>query len=338
MTVGQKIAGAGMLGLAVFAVGSAAPQPVPVQQAQVMLLDEFPRDSTSLTHGTMVEAVLQSRTQVSHQRVQVPLGAQMDLINRPEAGNLNKYIVQRFSVPTEATARALEDMHRPGVAAQSQGASESRVVDSLWGAAQGKPATRAFLESELGIAPGASDAEFLQALVHRVDEVHSHDRTIGAARQHLLRAAQSAEEAGVIRVISAGNQGHLEQLFDRLGVITSRDFYMSDMADPNAIIVGASDDQGTVSRGDDAPAALASPDAGALIGAQGVNVPVTVNGRLYMESGSSYAQPQISALVADWKSADPGLTRDEALHRLLTLSQPVSNAEPYIGAGIIYGQ
>lgn len=327
-----------MLGLAVFAVGSAAPAPVPQPQAQVMLLDEFPRDTTSMTHGTMVEAVLQSRTQVEHQRVQVSLGAQMDLINRPEPGNLDKYIVQRFTIPTEATARALEDMHRPGVAAQSQGASESRVVDSLWGAAQSKPATRAFLERELGIAPGSSDAEFLQALVHRVDDVHNNDRAIGAARQHLLRAAHSAEEAGVIRVISAGNQGHLEQLFDRLGVITSRDFYMSDMADPNAIIVGASDNRGTETRSDDGPAALASPDAGAMVGAQGVNVPVTVNGRIYMESGSSYAQPQVSALVADWKSADPGLTRDEALQRLQSLAHPVADAETYLGAGIIYGQ
>lgn len=325
-----------MLGLAVLAVGSAAPAPQP--QAQVMLLDEFPRDQTSLTHGTMVEAVLQSRTSVNHQRVQVPLGAQMNLIDRPEPGNLDKYIVQRFTVPTEATARALEDMHRPGVAAQSQGASESRVVASLWGAAQSKPATRAFLESELGIAAGSSDAEFLQALVHRVDEVHQSDRAIGSARQHLLRAAQSADEAGVIRVISAGNQGDLEQLFDRLGVITSRDFYMSDMADPGAIIVGASDHRGTPERADDGPAALASPDAGALIGAQGVNVPVTVHGKTYLESGSSYAQPQISALVADWKAADPGLTRDEALQRLIALAQPVSEAEPYIGAGIIYGQ
>lgn len=325
-----------MLGLAVFAIGSATPAPQP--QAQVMLLDEFPRDSTSLTHGTMVEAVLQSRTEVSHQRVQVPLGAQMDLIHQAEPGNLDQYIVQRFSVPTEATARALETMRRPGVAAQSQGASESRVVDSLWGAAQSKPATRAFLEQELGIAAGSSDAEFLQTLVKRVDEVHDNNRTIGAARQHLLRAARSAEEAGVIRVISAGNQGHLEQLFDRLGVMTSRDFYLSDIADPAAIIVGASDNHGTATRADDGPAALASPNAGALVGAQGVNVPVTVHGKTYLESGSSYAQPQISALVADWKSADPGLTRDEALQRLLSLSQPVSQAEPYIGAGIIYGQ
>ncbi len=336
MTVGQKIAGAGMLGLAVLTVGSATPAPQP--QAQVMLLDEFPRDETSLTHGTMVEAVLASRTAVGHERVQVPLGAQMDLIDHPKAGNLDKYIVQRFTVPTEATARALEAMHRPGVAGQSQGASESRVVDSLWGAAQSKSVTRTFLEQELGIAPGSSDAEFLQALVQRVDGVHHSDRAIGAARQHLLRAAHSAEEAGIIRVISAGNQGQLEQLFDRLGVITGRDFYMSDMADPAAIIVGASDDHATADRADDGAAALASPDAGALIGAQGVNVPVTVHGKTYLESGSSFAQPQISALVAGWKDADPGLTRDEALQRLVSLAQPVADAQPYIGAGIIYGQ
>jgi len=336
MTLGSRIANAGMLGMAALSLGSSVAPPPPA--AQVMLLDEFPQDSVGLTHGTMVEAVLLSRTSLSHQRVQVPLGAQNDLIDKPAPGNLDKYVVQRFTVPTEATARALERMHQPGVAGQSQGASESRVVDSLWGSAQANPATRAFLESELEIPAGSSDADFLQALVRRVDDVHHNDQSIGRARSHLLEAAHQAEDAGVIRVISAGNQGHLEQTFERLGVITSRDFYLSDMADPSAIIVGASDDRGTPERGDDGRADLASPDAGALIGAQGVNVPVTVNGKTHNESGSSFAQPRISALVAGWKDRDPGLTRDEALQRLLTLAHPVNGAEPYIGAGIIYGQ
>ncbi|MBS2040295.1 S8 family serine peptidase [bacterium] len=336
MTIGQKIANAGLLGLAAMTAASTPAPPPPA--AQVMLLDEFPKDEASLTHGSMVEAVLASRSPLEHQRVQVPLGAQMDLIEKAEPGNLDRYIVQRFTVPTEATARALERMQGPGVAGQSQGASESRVVESLWGAAQSKATTRAFLEQELEIAPGSSDADFLQSLVRRVDEVHHGDRQIGAARQHLLQAAQRAEEAGVIRVISAGNQGQLEKLFERLGVLTGRDFYMSDMADGGAIIVGASDDHGTVDRADDGPAALASPDAGALVGAQGVNVPVTIHGKTYLESGSSFAQPQISAIVAGWKEADPGLTRDQALERLVALAHPVSGGEPYLGAGIIYAQ
>ena len=336
MTVGQKIANAGLLGLAAVS-GACTPAP-PAPASQVMLLDEFPRDESVLTHGSMVEAVLASRSPLQHQRVQVPLGAQMDLIDKAEPGNLDRYIVQRFTIPTEATARALEQMHSPGVAGQSQGASESRVVESLWGAAQSKAGTRAFLEQELELSPGSSDADFLQSLVRRVDEVHHGDRQIGAARQHLLQAAQQAESAGVIRVISAGNQGHLEQLFDRLGVLTGRDFYMSDMADGGAIIVGASDDHGTPDRSDDGAAALASPDAGALVGAQGVNVPVSIHGKTFLESGSSFAQPQISAIVAGWKENDPGLTRDEALQRLVSLAHPVSGAEPYIGAGIIYTQ
>lgn len=334
--MGQKIANAGLLGLA--ALTSARTPAPPPPAAQIMLLDEFPKDDAVLTHGSMVEAVLASRSQTGHQRVEVALGAQMDLIEKAETGNLDKYIVQRFTVPTEATARALDRMHQPGVAGQSQGASESRVVDSLWGAAQAQPATRTFLEKELDISPGSSDADFLQALVRRVDEVHHSDHQIGAARQHLLQAARQAEEAGVIRVISAGNQGYLEKLFDQLGVITGRDFYMSDMADGGAIIVGASDDHGTPDRADDGAAALASPDAGAMVGAQGVNVPVTVNGKTYLESGSSFAQPQISAILAGWKEADPGLTRDQAMQRLIALAQPVSGAEPYIGAGIIYAQ
>jgi hypothetical protein len=262
------------------------------------------------------------------------LGNSLHEVEQGQPGALERYVVQRFQVPTEATARALEKLDRPGVVSQSQGASESRAVQSLWEAAQ-RPATRTFLETELEISPGSSDAEFLQALVRRVDEIHDGSREIGAARQRLLRAARAAEEAGVIRVLSAGNQGQLDQLFERLGVITSRDFYLSDLADPGAIIVGASDNRGTPDPSDDGPAALASPDAGAVVGTQGVDVPIRVHGELQLHSGSSYAQPQIASLIAGWKQENPSLSRDEVVQRLLSQVHPIEGAEPQIGAGII---
>ena len=110
---------------------------------------------------------------------------------------------------------------------------------------------------------------------------------------------------------------------------------MSDMADPGTIVVGASDNRGTADLSDDGAAALASPDAGALIGTQGVNVPILVNGEWQSHSGSSYAQPQITSLIASWKRENPHLTRDEAVQRLIGEARPIPGAEPQIGAGIV---
>ena len=209
MMISNRFASAAMLGLSVLSVGACTSPPAsPPETAcvQVKLLDVFPnsQDSTAVSHGTLVESVLRSRSPITNERVQVPLGDSMEEVVKQEPGALERFVVRRFQVPTEATAEALEAFHCPGVAGQSQGASESRVVESLWGAAQGNASTRAFLEQELGLSGGASDSEFLQSLVHRVDDIHHGSRPIGQARQHLLKAARAAEEAGVIRVVSAG--------------------------------------------------------------------------------------------------------------------------------------
>lgn len=331
--ISHRFAAATLLGMSVLSMGHCAPAP----QAQVKLLDEFPsaQDTSAVSHGTLVEAVLRSRGGVTDERVQVALGASLSGIEEYRPGALQDYVVQRFVTPTEDTARALEAMDRPVVASQSQGASASRVVEGLWNAAHQKPATRAFLERELGLPEGASDSAFLQALVNRVDDLHHHRPEIKQARQHLLRAADEAADHGVIRVLSAGNQGALHKLLQQLGVVTSADFYASDLADPQAIIVGGADHHGTADRSDDGAAALASPDAGALVGAQAVDVPILVHDQWQLHSGSSFAQPQVANLVATWRQSNPQLTRDEALRQLQILAHPVAGAEGEIGAGII---
>lgn len=301
------------------------------QPPKVYLLDEFPAagDSVSITHGSMVESVLNERSPIPATRVQVSLGAGMDAVNKREPGGLNRVIAQRFQVPTEATARALDALKIEGhtVAGQSQGASDSRVLESVWGSAQSSPAQRTYLESELKLAPGASDREFLQALADRIHEVHSTDAGIAQARHHLLDAAAAAEDKGLIRVLSAGNQGAIDGLFQKLGVHVSEDFYRSDLADPGAIIVGASDHQ--------VAAGLASPDAGAMIAIQGVDVPVHLQGKTMPASGSSFAEPQITAKVAQILLEHPYADRDRILRELQSEAHPVPGAEARVGAGVI---
>ncbi len=329
-----------MLGLAGLAgVNSCQPTPPPPQPdtVHVMVLDEFPahRDSPSTTHGTLVEQVLRSQRSVQNERIQVSLGASMEAVHSRQPGGLEDYVVQRFTVPTRATAEALRAMEGPGVASQSQGSSPSRVVESLWNEANHRPEIRSFLESELGLAAGSSDSELLQALVHRVDDLRQSHPEIRSARRELLGAARSASEQGIIRVLSAGNNGHLDNTLERLQVSIPRDFYWSDLADPAAIIVGAADLRGTLDPADDVAAAIASPGAGALVGAQGVDVPIRVGDQVQHHSGSSYAQPQVAALIVGWLQAEPGLTRDQIAVRLQQVARPIPGAEAKIGAGII---
>lgn len=330
----RRIAAAGMMGVAVAAAAVPcvpAPEPTPY----VVVLDEFPQQPDQVSHGTLVETVLIQRSPVAVQRRQVSLGASLEHVQKQEPGALDQYVVQRFETPTRQTAEVLKELPGPAVASQSQGASESRVVESLWGAAQSNPGTRAFLARELGIAADSPDGTFLQALVDRVDSLHGSNAEIHAARQQLLQAARVAREHGIIRVLSAGNQGVLDRQLETLGVSISRDFYLSDLADGNAIVVGAADDRGTPALEDDGAAGIASPNAGAIIAAYGVNVPISVHGTLQYHTGSSYAQPQVAALIAGWKAENPALTAEQAQQKLLDSARPVPGQEAQLGYGII---
>lgn len=331
----RPLLAAGALGLSVLSAGVAA-APVPQADAPSLhLLDEFPADSSTVTHGTLVESALKDRTSMAIVRHQVSLDAGLNELEKGLPGSLNGYVVRRFVTPTQQTARALEQIHGPAVAGQSQGASESRVVEGLWGAVLSRQTIRQTVERELGLPSDASDAALASALVQRVDQVHDQDPQIASARGELLQAAEKAADRGVIRVISAGNQGELGKQLQSLGATLPTDFYRSDVADPNAIIVGASDNHRTATLSDDGAASIASPDAGALIATQGVDVPVRMHGKIWPQTGSSFAQPQVTGAISDWLTADPGLTRNEALARLQSLARPVPGAERQVGAGIV---
>lgn len=327
-----------MIGVASFGAAACPAPPPPATTAHVVVLDEFPQSGRGdeVSHGTLVEAVLRSRVRADVQvdRQQVSLGASLEHIAKGEPGGLERYVVQRFSVPTAQTARALQSIEGPAVASQSQGASESRVVDALWGAAQ-NPQTRAFLERELELEPGTPDADFLQALVRRVDDLHGSAVEIRQAQRELRKSASAAAQEGVIHVVSAGNNGELDRQLEQFGVTVSRDFFVNDLASASSIVVGAADHRNTVDPADDGPAALASPNAGATVAAYGVQVPIHVNGKLEFHHGSSYAQPQVAGIVAEWLLQEPTLTSDQASQRLAERARPVPGAESQLGYGIV---
>lgn len=151
----------------------------------------------------------------------------------------------------------------------------------------------------------------------------------------LLQA--EASERGHVHVISAGNQGALAREMEQLGVPAPSGFFRNEMVGPDSIVVGAADDGTRQARSGHpaAVAAIASPNAGALISADAVDRPMLVEGQLQHHTGSSYAAPQVSSLVVDMLRGQPDLTRDELMARLRAQAQPLPGQERYVGAGVV---
>ncbi|MCE7872608.1 hypothetical protein DYH09_19805 [bacterium CPR1] len=293
----------------------------PPPQPTLTVYDDFVRAEQAgvTTHGELVEGVL---VRLGMQPGEIGR-AQVSLVSGPETleHGLDAYIRNRFLTPMKATAEQLQDQSA-GVVSQSQGASDSRVVDALFG----RHEWRGALEGELGLTAGADEETFLQALADRVSQVRRTDPQIQAARSELLAAGQEASESGVARFVSAGNNGELSRTLERLGVEVDPSFYRNWLADPHTTVVGASEDGGVV-------APLASPDAGAWLAADGVNVPLVIDGRLEEHSGSSYATPQVARVGHQgWLAGVPSTELGE---RLAESAEPVPGGEPWVGAGIL---
>lgn len=321
----------GALGaMAALTAAAAIHQPAP--QHELVILDDFRGE---YSHGALVEQVLKGTSECGVgsarevRRLSVDLGAHLDKLDQP--GSLDAYVRTRFLTPIGATTRALGEVHGRAVMHQSQGASESRIVESLWGRASGDAPFRADLAAQLDLPASTGDKELLQALLDRVHAVHGSPE-IAEARADLLQAAQAATARGAIRVLSAGNQGELSRTFEKLQVRVPEGFYRSDLADPSAVIVGASDDHGTANPSDDGVAALASPEAGALVGMDGVDRPACMNGQVHHHSGSSYAAPQASRLLDEAWLRAPETSRDELVARL---QRSVPGGEAWVGKGIV---
>ncbi|GMU54557.1 MAG: hypothetical protein AMXMBFR33_37030 [Candidatus Xenobia bacterium] len=293
----------------------------PHPQPTLTVYDDFVRaeEPGVTTHGELVEGVLVRLGMQPGEigRVQVSLRSGQESLEQ----GLDPYIRNRFLTPMQATAEQLQEQSA-GVVSQSQGASDSRVVEALVGRAD----WRATLERELGLTAGTDEKSFLQALVDRVSRVRRTDPQIQAARSELLAAGRKASENGVARFVSAGNNGELSRTLERLGVKVDANFYSNWLADPHATVVGASDDGGVV-------AELASPDAGAWLAADGVNVPLVIDGRLEEHSGSSYATPQVARVGHQgWLAGVPSADLGE---RLAESADPVPGGESWVGAGIL---
>lgn len=127
-------------------------------QVRVMVFDDFTNASRPgvTTHGELVETeLLRNQPGLEVTRSQVALDGNQAEIAAGRAGSLDQFLRGQFSTrldnASDAWARLLESPGERAVIHQSQGASQSRAVEPLWGRAQGDMAFRNQLERQLGI-------------------------------------------------------------------------------------------------------------------------------------------------------------------------------------------
>lgn len=160
-------------------------------------------------------------------------------------------------------------------------------------------------------------------------------------------AVERAWKAGITVVVSAGNSGP-----DGLTVMKPGD-------DPYVITVGASDDQGTMSIGDDRVPVfssrgptrsngLAKPDVvspgvhttslrspGSAIDQQ-YGSTAAVDGNYFKGTGTSMSTATVSGVVAQILEANSSLNPDQVKHRLMSTAREIADSDRYaVGKGLI---
>lgn len=320
--------------------------------ARVVILDDFANSETGTTHGESVQQELLRHHQsegaeadIALERHQVGLWGGDFGLSKGETGSLQSYLRDHFAGrmtrDTEALQNVLKGNGPRAVIHQSQGSSQSRVVDGLYYRSLRDSDFLGKVQAELGLeqAPVESKsekAEFLTHLVSAAEAIAQKDPEVIAARAQLRQVQDQAHAQGHIHVISAGNQGYLGRDMQDLGVTIPESFFTNEFASPHSIIVGASDN-GSKTTTDQAHqvANLASPNVGAHISADGVDRPLEVDGKFGHHSGSSYAAPQVSSAVIDILRANPEWNRDQILNTLQSQATPVPGSESFLGAGTL---
>lgn len=315
------------------------------KNATVAVFDNFVGAETSTTHGEQVEAVLMQTGGLQDQdiqRFQASSGGSKqgmrEARNPEEFGQeLDKFIVDTQAGMLDSTsdnlATILNDPNsKIKTINQSASQSEAKVVESLYQEANNDPKLKARLEQELGLPPGASKKEFLQAMVNRVDEVSEKSPKLKQEQARYEKLSAEADRRGITHVVTPGNLGDFARHLDKQGVKVSDDFYQSVLTNEHTLTVGASDDRGTATSRDDRPAQFTTPNAGVEVSINGTNVRMRVDGQQMSQNGTSFAAPQVAAVAAQMKAANPNLT-DEQIEAMLAQS-----AVPVPGTGNSLGQ
>lgn len=183
---------------------------------------------------------------------------------------------------------------------------------------------RARMYDFLGLPATASEQEFSQKLVDKLENLYDSSPATQKARQEYLATLSRLDQRNITVVVAAGNEGELQAQLASRGVKTSASFYENLFASSQVITVGAVDQAHQVWN---------ESNPGAQVLARGVAVPIPLGRATSCHDGTSFAAPQIASLIEQMKDIRPGLTRTQILDLLRRASDPVAGDPILTGSG-----
>jgi hypothetical protein len=292
------------------------------QDDTIAIFDVF---SDGVTHGDDVSQVVKD-----HSTTQATQLRQVDMRGTSLSGSLEERIEQRATGLLNDTSDGIESiLKNPGnikVINQSMGTDELRVASSMWNEVRDEPQVRGNLAEKLGLKRDASDKDIIQGLVNKVDKVFEGSKEISKARQRYNDLSQQLEDKGILHVVTAGNMGEVLKEWDAMGIKHDEDFTHSVLFNKHKIVVAASTGENP-----DGIAGFSSPGKHVTLAMDGTDVPV-VNGT---DSGTSFAAPQVSAVISEMRKINPDLTNDQIRDMLKKASTDTKASKREEGAGIL---
>ncbi len=316
---------------------------------KIAILDTFAAKGESPDHGDKVESVLLSAGGWRDRDVQnlnnsYEIDLELEDVTRVGAdqfrARLKDYVVQRISRFYRATAHNLrsiveDDKNKIRVLNQSQSQCPARLARPLVRELYADPELRRRLREAYGLHPHCRKANIAEAVLDDIHDIFDQSGSIDRARRIYRNQAQKAYKLGIVHVVTAGNLGRQAASYEKMGIDVQPDTYRSIFANEFTTVVAAIDGRGTNTRRDDRAADFTSPYAGAEFGMNGLNV-AWESDELHGDSdGTSFAAPQVTALVAEMFSINPDLTVDEVEDYLTRSCLPVAGEAFQVGAGLI---
>lgn len=292
---------------------------------RVVLFDSF---GDGVTHGDNVEHVVQENSGLEDGEIRrIRTGS-----TRPPPGaSLEERVAHRAASFLDSTSDAMESVLAldggVDVINQSQSISPVRIADEMWREVQFDPEKKADLADELGLPRDAEDAEILQALVDTVDGVFEESEEIAEAKARYDGLSDKLEARGILHVVTAGNTGRFLDRLDRMGVDYDSDFTDSVLFNDNVIVVAAAN-----GGAEDGIAVFSTPSDHVDVAIDGTDIEV-VGG--LDQNGTSFAAPQVTALIAEMRRINPDLTNDQIRDIIARASTDTDATDREEGAGIL---
>lgn len=309
--------------------------------ATVGVFDDFMNadDDGVTTHGEEVEGVIRDAGYGDEdlQRFQVGVTGPSTATGLRSKRGMRKLVEKTAGGLLDNTSQALESLvqdpkSRIRTINQSQNTSPARISQQLWNGASANPRARAALADTLGLAGDIGDRELAQGLTDQVSDIFKNSEVLSKAKSRYDQVSARSAEAGIARVLSAGNEGRFAQELEDLGVRVDQDFYRSVLANEHTTVVGA----GLSYQGKTRMADFSSPHAGAEVVSRGVSVGGrTQDGALFISDGTSFSAPNMSARMEKIAAGRPFLTPAQREARLKSMAVPFGAPEHLAGAGYV---